>query len=148
MINDISANMFLSLIFEKYCSQNKQRKRSRMFNIPLIVQQFLFITCIVQRKKRKKENFTYAKRNPQNEVISKLKSLMINDPQKFINSFFLSFSHEFWTFKTFLNLGTLSSLHINDLQEGSAHLPEILNRMKLKYIECAHMKWSHNLEQW
>ena len=32
MINDIFANMFLSLIFEKYCSQNKQRKRSRMFN--------------------------------------------------------------------------------------------------------------------
>ena len=107
-----------------------------------------FITCIVQRKKRKKENFTYAKRNPQNEVISKLKSLMINDPQKFINSFFLSFSHEFWTFKAFLNLGTLSSLHINDLQEGWAHLPDILNRVKLKYIECAHMKWSHNLEQW
>ena len=50
MINDISANMFLSLIFEKYCSQNKQRKRSRMFNIPLIVQQFLFIICNVQRK--------------------------------------------------------------------------------------------------
>ena len=95
MINDVSANMFLSLIFEKYCSQNKQRKRSRMFNIPLIVQQFLFITCIVQRKKRKKENFTYAKRNPQNEVISKLKSLMINDPQKFINSFFYPFLMSF-----------------------------------------------------
>ena len=55
MINDISANMFLSLIFEKYCSQNKQRKRSRMFNIPLIVQQFLLCNLLLALSKEKKE---------------------------------------------------------------------------------------------
>ena len=63
-----------------------------MYNMPLLVQQFLFITYDVQRKKEKKENFTYTKRNPQDEVISKWKSFMINDPQKAINSLFYPFS--------------------------------------------------------
>ena len=62
MINDISANMFLSLIFEKYCSQNKQRKRSRMFNIPLIVQQFLLAIYYLHcPKKKKKERKLYVR---------------------------------------------------------------------------------------
>ena len=52
-----------------------------MFNMSLVVQKFLIITYDVQRKQQKKENFTYTKRNPQNEVISKLKSFMINDPK-------------------------------------------------------------------
>ena len=62
-----------------------------MFSMSLVVQQFLFITYDVQRKQQKKENFTYTKRNPQNEVISNLKSFMINDPQKGINSHFHPF---------------------------------------------------------
>ena len=40
----------------------------------------------------------------------------------------------------FLILSTLSSLHMNDLEEGCARLPEILNGMKLKYMECPYMK--------
>ena len=39
-----------------------------------------------------------------------------------------------------LNLCTVSSLHINDLEEGCAHTPEILNEMKLKYTECPQME--------
>ena len=43
-----------------------------MYNMPLVVQQFLLITCGVERKKeKKKENFSYVKRNPQDEVIFK-----------------------------------------------------------------------------
>ena len=99
-------------------------------------------------KNKKKENFTYTKRNPQDEVIFKWKSFMINDPQKAINSLFYPFFMTFEHLSHFLILSTLSSLHMNDLEEGCAHLPEILNGMKLKYMECPHMKWSRNLDQW
>ena len=42
-----------------------------MYNMPLVVQQFLFITYDVQSKKEKKENFTYTKGNLQDEVTFK-----------------------------------------------------------------------------
>ena len=57
---------------------------------------------------------------------------MINDPQKAINSLFHPFFMTFQHLSYFLSLSTLSSLHMNDLEEGCAHLPEILNGMKLK----------------
>ena len=97
-----------------------------MYNMPLPVQQFLFITYDVQRKKEKKENFTYTKGNPHDEVIFKRKSFMINYPQKAINShlsFFMTFKH----LSHFLILSMLNSLHINHLEESCAQLSEILN---------------------
>ena len=64
---------------------------------------------------------------------------MKNDPQKAINSLFypffiMTFEHLSYA----LILRTLRSLHINDLEEGCGHLPEVLNGMKLKYVTyCA-----------
>ena len=43
-------------------------------------------------------------------------------------SFFMTFKH----LSHFLILSMLNSIHINHLEEGCAHLPEILNGMKLK----------------
>ena len=40
----------------------------------------------------------------------------------------------------FLILSTLSSLRMNDLEEGCAHLRKILNRIKPKYMECPYME--------
>ena len=65
---------------------------------------------------------------------------MTNDPQKAINSLFYPFFITFEHLSHFLILIKLSSLHMNDLEEACAHLSEILNRMKLKYMEYPHMK--------
>ena len=68
---------------------------------------------------------------------------MENDPQKAVNSTFLAFFHDFRKFKPCFNTSTLhllSCLYINDLEEGFAHLPEILNGMKLEYMGCIHPK--------
>ena len=53
---------------------------------------------------------------------------------KFI--YFMTFEH----LSHFLILSSLSSLHMNDVEEGCAHLRKILNRMKLKYMECPYME--------
>ena len=50
--------------------------------------------------------------------------------------FFMTFEH----LNHVLILTTLSSLHINDLEEGCAYLQEILNGMNLKHMECPHME--------
>ena len=54
----------------------------------------------------------------------------------FFYPFFMTFEH----LSHFLILSTLSSLHMNDLEDGCARPPEILNGMKLKYMECPYME--------
>ena len=60
--------------------------------------------------------------------------------KKAINLLFKPFFMAFEHLSHVLILSTFSSLHINDLEECCPYLPEILNGMKLKYIECPHME--------
>ena len=82
-----------------------------------------------------KENFTYTKKNPQDQVIFKWQSLLKipskNSLVQLFSLFFITFKHLSHT----LTLHTLSSLYINGLEEGCAHLPKTLTStygMKLK----------------
>ena len=73
-----------------------------------------------------KENFTYTKKNPQDQVIFKWKSLIKwlskNNLVQLFSLFFITFEH----LSHVLTLRTLSSLYINGLEEGCAHLTETL----------------------
>ena len=82
-----------------------------------------------------KENFTYTKKNPQDQVIFKWKSLIKwlskNNLVQLFSLFFITFEH----LSHVLTLRTLGSLYVNGSEEGCAHFTETLTStygMKLK----------------
>ena len=78
----------------------------------------------------------------------KIKSFLNENPswkmtlKKQLIHLFKPFFMTFENLSHVLTLHLLSCLYINDLELAFAHLPEILNGMKLKYMGCIHPKWS------